>query len=54
MPLRVVLAVGEGDDLAPSLVERVPGMEIVRVREHETLAEALAEADAVVCNRLEC
>ena len=28
-------------------------MEIVRVREHETLAEALAEADAVVCNRLE-
>jgi phosphoglycerate dehydrogenase-like enzyme len=28
-------------------------MEIVRVREHETLADALAEADAVVCNRLE-
>jgi phosphoglycerate dehydrogenase-like enzyme len=53
VPLRVVLAVGEGDDVAPSLVERVPGMEIVRVREHETLAEALAEADAVVCNRLE-
>jgi phosphoglycerate dehydrogenase-like enzyme len=53
VPLRVVLAVGEGDDIAPSLVERVPGMEIVHVREHETLAEALAEADAVVCNRLE-
>lgn len=53
MPLRAVLAAGEGDDIAPSLVERVPGMEIVRVREHETLAEALAEADAVVCNRLE-
>jgi phosphoglycerate dehydrogenase-like enzyme len=53
VPLRVVLAVGEGDDIAPSLIERVPRMEIVRVREHETLAEALAEADAVVCNRLE-
>lgn len=53
MPLRAVLALGEGDDIAPSLVERVPGMEIVHVREHETLAEALAEADAVVCNRLE-
>jgi phosphoglycerate dehydrogenase-like enzyme len=51
--LRVVLAVGEGDDIAPSLVERVPGMEIVRVREGEALAGALAEADAVVCNRLE-
>jgi phosphoglycerate dehydrogenase-like enzyme len=53
VPLHVVLAAGEGDDIAPSLVERVPGMEIVRVREHETLAEALVEADAVVCNRLE-
>jgi phosphoglycerate dehydrogenase-like enzyme len=51
--LCVVLAVGEGDDIAPALVERAAGMEIVRVREHETLAEALAEADAVVCNRLE-
>ena len=53
MPLRVVLAAGEGDDIAPSLVERVPGMEIVRVREHDALADALADADAVVCNRLE-
>lgn len=52
MGLRVVLAAGEGDDIAPSLVERVPGMEIVRVREHDALADALADADAVVCNRL--
>jgi phosphoglycerate dehydrogenase-like enzyme len=51
--LRVVLAVGDGDDIASALIERVPGMEIVRVREHEALADALAEADAVVCNRLE-
>jgi phosphoglycerate dehydrogenase-like enzyme len=53
VPLRVVLAAGEGDDIAPSLVERVPGMEIAHVREHEALADALADADALVCNRLE-
>jgi phosphoglycerate dehydrogenase-like enzyme len=51
--LRVVLAVGAGDDIAPSLLERLPGTEIVRVREHESLADALVDADALVCNRLE-
>jgi phosphoglycerate dehydrogenase-like enzyme len=51
--LRVVLAVGEGDDIAPSLAERAPGMDIVRVREGDSLPDALAEADALVCNRLE-
>jgi phosphoglycerate dehydrogenase-like enzyme len=51
--LRVVLAVGAGDDIAPSLLERVPGTEIVRVREQESLADALVDADALVCNRLE-
>jgi phosphoglycerate dehydrogenase-like enzyme len=51
--LRVVLAVGEGDDIAPSLVERAPGMEVVRIREHAALAAALTVADAVVCNRLD-
>jgi phosphoglycerate dehydrogenase-like enzyme len=53
VPLRVVLAVGEGDDIAPSLVERAPGIEVVRVQEGEALADALVDADAVVCNRLE-
>jgi phosphoglycerate dehydrogenase-like enzyme len=51
--LRVVLAVGEGDDIAPSLVERAPGVEIVRIREGDSLPDALVEADALVCNRLE-
>jgi phosphoglycerate dehydrogenase-like enzyme len=51
--LRVVLAVGEGEEIAPSLLERAPGMEVVRVREHEALADALVDADAVVCNRLQ-
>jgi phosphoglycerate dehydrogenase-like enzyme len=50
--LRVVLAGGEVDELAALLVERVPGTEIVRVRGQDSLAEALTEADAVVCNRL--
>jgi phosphoglycerate dehydrogenase-like enzyme len=53
VPLRVVLAVGEGDDIGAALGERLPGIETVRVHEHETLADALADADAVVCNRLE-
>jgi phosphoglycerate dehydrogenase-like enzyme len=53
VPLRVVLAVGEGDDIVPSLGERAPGVEIVRIREGDSLADALTEADALVCNRLE-
>jgi phosphoglycerate dehydrogenase-like enzyme len=51
--LRVVLAVADGDDIAPSLVERIPGMEIVRVGASDSIADALREADALVCNRLE-
>jgi phosphoglycerate dehydrogenase-like enzyme len=53
VPLRVVLAVGDGDDIAPTLLERLHGIDIVRVREHDALAEALADADALVCNRLD-
>jgi phosphoglycerate dehydrogenase-like enzyme len=51
--LRVVLAVGAGDDIAPSLLERLPGTQIARVHQHESLADALVDADALVCNRLE-
>jgi phosphoglycerate dehydrogenase-like enzyme len=50
--LRVVLALAESDDIAPSLLERIPGMDIVRVRPSGSLSEALAGADALVCNRL--
>jgi phosphoglycerate dehydrogenase-like enzyme len=50
--LRVVLVGGAGDDIAARLVERLPGSEIVRVTVPSRLAEALREADAVVCNRL--
>jgi phosphoglycerate dehydrogenase-like enzyme len=53
VPLRVVLAVGEGDEIAARVLERLPGTEIVRVRERERLADTLVEADAVVCGRLE-
>jgi phosphoglycerate dehydrogenase-like enzyme len=51
--LRVVLAVADNDDIAPSLLERVPGMEIVSVRSSDALPDALEEADALVCNRLD-
>jgi phosphoglycerate dehydrogenase-like enzyme len=50
--LRVVLVGGSGDDVAARLVERLPGPEIVRVTEPSRLADALRQADAVVCNRL--
>jgi phosphoglycerate dehydrogenase-like enzyme len=50
--LRVVLVGGAGDDIAARLIERLPGSEIVRVTDPKRLAEALREADAVVCNRL--
>jgi phosphoglycerate dehydrogenase-like enzyme len=50
--LRVVLVGGAGDDIAARLVERLPVAEIVRLADPERLADALAEADAVVCNRL--
>jgi phosphoglycerate dehydrogenase-like enzyme len=50
--LRVVLAVADSDDIAPSLLERIPDMEIVRVGASDSLPDALAGADALVCNRL--
>lgn len=53
MPLRVVLVGGWADHIAARLSARLPGAEVVRVDEPALLAEALADADAVVCNRLE-
>jgi phosphoglycerate dehydrogenase-like enzyme len=50
--LRVVLAGGFGDDIAVGLIERLPGMEIVRPADPDRLADELSTADAVVCNRL--
>jgi phosphoglycerate dehydrogenase-like enzyme len=52
VPLRVVLVGGSADDVAAGLVERLPGTEIIRVATPARLADALADADAVVCNRL--
>lgn len=52
MSLRVVLVGGSGDDVAARLVERLPGSELVRVADPGRLADALTDADAVVCNRL--
>jgi phosphoglycerate dehydrogenase-like enzyme len=49
---RVVLVGGSGDDIAAGLIDRVPGAEIVRVADPGRLADALRDADAVVCNRL--
>jgi phosphoglycerate dehydrogenase-like enzyme len=53
MSLRVVLVGGSGDDIAALLAERLPSAEAVVLADSGRLAEALAEADAVVCNRLE-
>jgi phosphoglycerate dehydrogenase-like enzyme len=50
--LRVVLAGGSGDDIAGRLAERLPGSDVVNVARPEHLADALVDADAVVCNRL--
>lgn len=52
MSLRVVLVGGAGDEIAARLVERLPGSEIVRVADPARFADALEEADAVICNRL--
>lgn len=53
MSLRVVLVGGAGDDIAARLHERLPGAQVVRVNNPDRLSHALADADAVVCNRLE-
>ena len=53
MSLRVVLVGDSGDNVAARLVERLPQTELVRVEDPALLVDALVEADAVVCNRLE-
>jgi phosphoglycerate dehydrogenase-like enzyme len=50
--LRVVLVGDSGDDIAARLLERRPDAEIFHVDEHARVADALADAHAVVCNRL--
>jgi phosphoglycerate dehydrogenase-like enzyme len=50
--LRVVLVSGSADDVAAALWKRLPEAEVVRVTDPARLSEALAGADAVVCNRL--
>jgi phosphoglycerate dehydrogenase-like enzyme len=50
---RVVLVGGSAEDVAVLLAERLPGAEIVRVTDPDRLGDALRDADAVVCNRLE-
>jgi phosphoglycerate dehydrogenase-like enzyme len=50
--LRVVLVSGSAEEVASDLAERVPEAEIVRLADPTRLSDALAGADAVVCNRL--